>query len=143
MTFLARGIFSIHDIWKMIKKYPAPKIFFVSKNQFCHARQPCKGFFEICIVFSHFSARASNGPQYSNFGNKCPKLGPGTLEDMLFTNLGETLDSVPSGIVLISTLLYTIIFFQKIHAFWHKFSGENLSVQRHDRKLKTSRLLIS
>ena len=101
--FFGSGYF--FDPWylKNDQKIPGTKNFFVSKNQFCHARQPCKGFFEICIVFSHFSARASNGPQYSNFGNKCPKLGPGTLEDMLFTNLGETLDSVPSEIVLIYT----------------------------------------
>ena len=100
-NFFGSGYF--FDPWylKNDQKIAGTKNFFVSKNQFCHARQPCKGFFEICIVFSHFSARASNGPQYSNFGNKCPKLGPGTLEDMLFTNLGETLDSVPSGIVLI------------------------------------------
>ena len=26
--------------------------------------------------------------QYSNFGNKCPKLGAGTPEDMLYSNLG-------------------------------------------------------
>ena len=79
------------------------KKFFVSKNQFCHARQPCKGIFEI---FSHFYARALNGPQYSNFGNKCPKRGPGTLGDMLFTNLGDNLDSVPSEIVLIFRYLH-------------------------------------
>ena len=100
-NFFGSGYF--FDPWylKNDQKIAGTKNFFVSKNQFCHVRQPCKGFFEICIVFSHFSARASNGPQYSNFGNKCPKLGPGTLEDMLFTNLGETLDSVPSGIVLL------------------------------------------
>ena len=39
------------------------------------------------VVFSHFYVRASNGSHYSNFGNKCPKLGTGTPEDMLFTNL--------------------------------------------------------
>ena len=82
------------------------QIFFVSKNQFCHARQLCKGIFEICIVFSHFSPRDSNGPQYSNFGNKCPKLDPGTPKDMLFINLGETLDSVPSGIVLVCMYVF-------------------------------------
>ena len=60
---------------------------FVSKNQFCHARQPCKGIFEICFVFSDFFVRASNCSHYSNFENKCPKLGTGTPEDMLFTNL--------------------------------------------------------
>ena len=65
------------------------KKFFVSKNQFCHAHQPCKGIFEICFVFSYFFVRASNGSHYSNFRNKCPKLGTGTPEDMLFTNLAE------------------------------------------------------
>ena len=65
------------------------KNFFVSKNQFCHARQPCKGIFEICFVFSHFFVSASNCSHYSNFVNKCPKLGTGTPEDMSFTNLGD------------------------------------------------------
>ena len=87
--------------WIKDQNIAGTKIFFASQTQFWHAREPCKGVFEICIVFSHFSARASNGPQYSNFENKCPKLGPGTPEDMLFTNLGETLDSVPSEIALI------------------------------------------
>ena len=41
----------------------------------------------ISVVFSHFYVRASNCSHYSNFGNKCPKLGTGTPEDMLFTNL--------------------------------------------------------
>ena len=53
------------------------------------------------VVFLHFLARASNGCQYSNFENKCPKLGTGTPDDMVLTNLGETLDSDPSGFVLI------------------------------------------
>ena len=79
------------------------KYFFGSENQFCHARQPCKGIFEICFVFSHFFVRASNGRQYSNFGNKCPKLGTGTPEDMVLTNLGDSLDSDPSGFVLVPT----------------------------------------
>ena len=71
------------------------KYFFGSENQFCHSRQPCKGIFEICFVFSHFFVKASNGRQYSNFGNKCPKLGTGTPEDMVLTNLGDSLDSDP------------------------------------------------
>ena len=39
------------------------------------------------VVFSYFYVRASNCSHYSNVGNKCPKLGTGTPEDMLFTNL--------------------------------------------------------
>ena len=93
-TFLALGIFSIHDIWKEIKKWPGPIIFFVSKNQLCRVRQPCKRIFEICFVFSHFFVRASNGCQYSNFGNKCPKLGTRTPE-------GDSVDSYPSRFVLL------------------------------------------
>ena len=62
-------------------------------------------FVHIGVVFLHFLARASNGRQYSNFENKCPKLGTGTPEDMVLTNLGETLDSDPSGIVLTIMLL--------------------------------------
>ena len=73
----------------------------ISKNQLCHVCQPCKRIYEICFVFSHFFVRASNGRQYSNFGNKCPKLGTGTPEDMVLTNLGDSLDSDPSGFVLV------------------------------------------
>ena len=73
-TFLAWGIFSIHQIKKKVKKKARAKKIFVSKNQFCQAHQPCKGIFEIFIVFSNFSARASNGSHYSNFENWCLKM---------------------------------------------------------------------
>ena len=53
------------------------------------------------VVFSHFYVRASNGSHYSNFGNKCPKLGTDTPEDMLFTNLAEATWSSEIGIALI------------------------------------------
>ena len=56
------------------------------------------------LIFLHFLARVSNGRQYSNFENKCPKLGTGTPEDMVLSNLGDSLDSDPSGFVLLSTL---------------------------------------
>ena len=54
------------------------------------------------VVFSHFYVRASNCSHYSNFGNKCLKLGTGTPDDMLFTNLSDNLDSVLSEIVLMT-----------------------------------------
>ena len=79
--------------------------FFVSKYQFCHARQPCKGIFEICFVFSYFFVRASNCSHYSNFGNRCPKLGTGTPEDMLFTNLAGATWSLEIGIGLLGIVL--------------------------------------
>ena len=53
------------------------------------------------VVFSHFYVRASNGSHYSNFGNKCPKLGTDTPEDMLFTNLAEATWSSEIGIALL------------------------------------------
>ena len=81
------------------------KYFFVSKNQLCLVRQPCEGIFQIFFVFSHFFVRASNGWQYSNFGNKCPKLGTGTPEDIVLTNLGDSLDSDSSGFVLLRKVL--------------------------------------
>ena len=71
------------------------------KNQLCNVSQLCEGICPICFVFSHFFVRVSNGCQYSNFGNKCPKLVIGTPEDMVLTNLGETLNSDASGFVLI------------------------------------------
>ena len=61
-------------------------------------------FVHIGVVFLHFLARASNGRQYSNFENKCPKLGTGTPEDMVLTNLGDSLDSDPSGFVLLNSI---------------------------------------
>ena len=63
--------------------------------------QPCEGIFQIFFVFSHFFARASNSFQYSNFGNKCPKLGTRTPEDMVLINLGDSVDFDPSGFVLV------------------------------------------
>ena len=74
------------------------KKFFVSKNQFCHACQPCKRIFEIFFVFSHFFVRASNGCQYFNFGNKCPKLSAGTPKDMVLTNLVAVLIVIQVGL---------------------------------------------
>ena len=44
------------------------------------------------VVFSHFYAIASNCSLLATIGNKFLKLGPGTPEDMLFTNLGVQLD---------------------------------------------------
>ena len=92
LTFYVKNFFGsghFFDPWYLKKdqKMAGTEKNVVSKNQFCHAHQPCKEIFEICIVFSHFSARASNGPQYSNFGNRSSKLGPGIPEDILFTNL--------------------------------------------------------
>ena len=55
------------------------------------------------VVFLHFLAWASNGHQYSNFENKCPKRGTRTPEDIVLTNLGDSLDSDPSGFVLLGT----------------------------------------
>ena len=64
------------------------------------------------VVFLQFLARASNGRQYSNFENRCPKLDTGTPEDMVLTNLGDTLDSDTIGFVLqgIHKLVIVIIF---------------------------------
>ena len=87
-------------IFEKRSKMAGNKYFFVSKNQLCRVRQPCEGIFQIFFVFSHFFVRASNGCQYSNFRNKCPKLGTRTLEDMILTNLGDSVDSDPSGFVL-------------------------------------------
>ena len=58
-------------------------------------------FVHTCVVFLHFLAKTSNGCQYSNFENNCPKLGTGTPDDMVLTNLGETLDSDPSEFALL------------------------------------------
>ena len=47
MTFLDPVIFSIHEILKKDQKVTGSKKFIRVKNQFFHARQPCKGIFEI------------------------------------------------------------------------------------------------
>ena len=75
------------------------------KNQFLHARQPCEGIFYICSHCCCIFALPSNGRQYSNFENKYPIHGTGTPEDMVLTNLGDSLDSDPSGFVLIHRYL--------------------------------------
>ena len=60
--------------------------------------------------FLHFLARAWNGRQYSNFVNKCPKLGTGTPEDMVLTNLGNNLDFDHSGFVLLCMyVIYVLV----------------------------------
>ena len=56
------------------------------------------------VISSHFHVRTSNTSHYSHFGNKCPKLDTGTPEDMVSTNLGDSLDSDPSGFVLVHTI---------------------------------------
>ena len=61
------------------------------------------------VVFSHFYVRASNGSHYSNFGNKCPKLGTGTPEDMLFTNLAGATWSSGIGIALMGIIFFYAI----------------------------------
>ena len=55
------------------------------------------------VFFSHFYVRASNGSHYSNFRNKCPKLGTDTPEDILFTNLAEATWSSEIRIALLHT----------------------------------------
>ena len=62
------------------------------------------------VVFSYFYVRASNCSHYFNVGNKCPKLGTGTPEDMVLTNLGDSLDSDLSGFVLLHSSVYDLIF---------------------------------
>ena len=62
------------------------------KNLFFHARQPHEEIFDICLhqcnaVYSHFLSEIQNCSYCFNCGNKCPKLGTGTYEDMLFINL--------------------------------------------------------
>ena len=91
-------------IFEKNQKMAGTKYFFVSKNQLCHVCQPCERIFEICFVFSHFFVRASNGRQYSNFRNKCPKLGTRTPEDMILINLCDSVASDPSGFVLVAAL---------------------------------------
>ena len=90
------------------KKYPEPKNLLTQKISFYmtvnHAKEYLI-FVHIGVVFLHFLARASNGRQYSNFENKCPKLGTGTPEDMVLTNLGDSLDSDLSGFVLVGNCM--------------------------------------
>ena len=79
------------------------KYFLYPKISFVMPINHAKEFLKYILYFHNFFVRASNCSHYSNFGNKCPKLGTGTHEDMLFTNLGDNLDSVPSEIVLLLT----------------------------------------
>ena len=111
-----------------IKKCLEPKKVVNKKNQFFHARQPREGIFDIClhtgVVFSHFLARASNGRQYSNFENKCPKLCTGTPDDMVLTNLGDSFDSDSSGFVLmhITHIVFTGSHYKKKLTFHYRIS---------------------
>ena len=79
-------------------------------------------FVHISVVFLHFLARDSNGRQYSNFENKCPKHGTGAPEDMLLTNLGDSLESDPSGFVLLLTYLLFILGDDGLIKIWDRRS---------------------
>ena len=53
-NFFGSGHFFDPSCVKKDQKRAGTKNFLVSKNQFFEAHQPCKGIFEICIVFSNF-----------------------------------------------------------------------------------------
>ena len=48
-----------------------------------------------------FLEKISNGSHYSNFVNLCLKLGTGTPEDMISTNVSDNLDSNLGEFVLV------------------------------------------
>ena len=73
-NFFGSGHFFDPSYLKKGQKRAGTKFFLVSKNQFFHAHQPCKGIFDICIVFSHFSARPSNCSSSNLGGNWCLKM---------------------------------------------------------------------
>ena len=72
--FLARVIFLIHHWWKKIKKKAGAKKLFLSKNHWHHACQPCIGIFEVAIIFSDFSARASDCSGSNLVSHWCLKM---------------------------------------------------------------------
>ena len=77
----------------MMDQKNAPSQKFVNmKNQILHASQPREGIFDICshqcCIFTLF-VRTSNCSHCFDSGNKCPKRGTGTSEDIYFINLGE------------------------------------------------------
>ena len=78
------------DPWylkKNIKKWPKLKIFLHLKISFIMPFNHAKKCFKNVSYFHTFSL-ASNCSLPATIENRFPKLDPGTLEDMLFTNLG-------------------------------------------------------
>ena len=53
-----------------------------------------------------FLEKISNGSHYSNFVNLCLKLGTGTPEDMISTNVSDNLDSNLGEFVLLCKYIY-------------------------------------
>ena len=85
ITFLARGIFSIHDIWKKDQKMVGTKYFLHPKITFNMPVNKVMQFFQNVLYF-HLNCSIS-----SNFGKKILKLDMVYPEDMqLYTNLGDS-----------------------------------------------------
>ena len=92
--------------WKKDQKIAGTTHFFASHNPFCHARQPRKEIFEICIVFSHFFSMASNCLHYSNCENVFLKFGTETTESTYFMKIRVDLRSSRSEPHLLVTKLF-------------------------------------
>ena len=73
-NFFGSGHFFDPSLMKKDQKKAGTKKIFLSKNHWHHACQPCIGIFEVAIIFSHFSARASDCSGSNLVSHWCLKM---------------------------------------------------------------------
>ena len=73
-TFLARGIFVIHDIWKKIEKWPQPKIFLYPKISSVMPVNHAKEFLIYVLYFHTFLSELQIAPITPILGINVPNL---------------------------------------------------------------------
>ena len=78
-TFLAPGIFSIHDIWKKIKKWPEPNIFLYPKINYAMSVNHAKEFLKYVLYFHTFLSELQMAASIPISGISVPNLVQGHL----------------------------------------------------------------
>ena len=71
-TFLARGIFSIHQIQKKVKKRPEPKKFLYPKISYVMSVNHAKEFFKSILYFNTFLPERHMAPSIPILKKKTP-----------------------------------------------------------------------
>ena len=78
-TFLAPGIFLIHDIWKKIKKWPEPNIFLYPKINYAMSVNHAKEFLKYVLYFHTFLSELQMAASIPISGISVPNLVQGHL----------------------------------------------------------------
>ena len=82
-TIVASGIFSIHDIWKKIKKWPEPNI---QKSLLSCPLTMQRNFWNMYCIFKLF-CQSFKLLTLSHFWNFLPRIGAVTPEDISFPEM--------------------------------------------------------